>query len=71
VRNDRWVRSNGAPVEVPKPAEKQGLYLHPELFGLPQAFAEYPLREPSAKASQPAFAARSQTDETHVTGGGE
>lgn len=37
VRNDRWVRAYGAPVEVEKPGTEQGTYLRPELFGKPQA----------------------------------
>ncbi len=42
VRNDPWVRANGAPAVMDKPAEFQGLYLHPELYGLPNEFAEHP-----------------------------
>lgn len=35
VRNDRWVRSRGAPVEVEKDAPARGTYLQPELYGMP------------------------------------
>ena len=35
VRNDRWVRVHGAPVEQAKPAEIAGKYLEPELYGQP------------------------------------
>jgi hypothetical protein len=36
VRNDLWVRQHGAPVEVEKAGERQGKYLHPELYGAPK-----------------------------------
>lgn len=35
VRNDRWVRQYGAPVEVEKDGFERGTYLHPELYGQP------------------------------------
>jgi hypothetical protein len=35
VRNDLWVRTHGAPVEPAKRAEERGMYLQPELYGLP------------------------------------
>lgn len=35
VRNDRWVRAYGAPVETDKPAAERGKYQHPELYGQP------------------------------------
>lgn len=35
VRNDRWNRVKGAPIEVAKPTSLQGLYLEPELYGKP------------------------------------
>jgi hypothetical protein len=34
VRNDRFVRQNGAPVEPEKPDSERGTYLHPELYGV-------------------------------------
>lgn len=34
VRNDRWVRKYGAPVEVAKEGVEKGKYQHPELYGL-------------------------------------
>jgi hypothetical protein len=33
IRQDAWANANRIPVEVDKPAEDQGRYLHPELFG--------------------------------------
>lgn len=36
VRNDRWVRTYGAPVEIEKPAHEKGLYQNPELYDQPQ-----------------------------------
>jgi len=41
VRNDAYVRANGAPVEIDKPEEVRGKYLHPELFGQPRAMGIY------------------------------
>lgn len=35
VRNDRWVRRGGAPVEVLKEGAARGTYDHPELYGFP------------------------------------
>jgi hypothetical protein len=35
VRNDRWVRAYGAPVEVEKEGLEKGTYQHPELYGQP------------------------------------
>lgn len=35
IRNDRWVRKNGAPVELEKDDEMKGKYLQPELYGKP------------------------------------
>ncbi|MGQ9753007.1 MAG: hypothetical protein ACUVRE_10345 [Thermoanaerobaculaceae bacterium] len=36
VRNDRWVQVYGFRTEEEKPAEHQGKYLHPELYGQPK-----------------------------------
>ncbi|MBS1724159.1 MAG: hypothetical protein JSS66_14540 [Armatimonadetes bacterium] len=36
IRNDRWVRRYGAPVEVDKTGRERGKYLHPELYGQPE-----------------------------------
>ncbi len=35
VRNDRWMRLRGAPVEVEKEGVERGKYQHPEFYGLP------------------------------------
>jgi hypothetical protein len=35
VRNDRWARLRGAPVEVQKQDLEKGTYQHPELYGQP------------------------------------
>jgi len=52
LRNDRWIRANGMPVEVEKQGSEKNTYQHPELFGQPKerasksfAPAEAPLRE--------------------------
>ncbi len=39
MRNDAYMRQHGAPVEQAKPTAERGKYLHPELFGAPQARA--------------------------------
>jgi hypothetical protein len=33
IRQDAWANAHRIPNEEPKPAEEQGKYLHPELFG--------------------------------------
>jgi hypothetical protein len=33
IRQDAWANANRVPVEVDKPAEDRGRYLHPDLFG--------------------------------------
>jgi len=35
VRNDLWVRANGAPVRADKQGRERGTYQHPELYGQP------------------------------------
>ncbi|CAG0995291.1 hypothetical protein PHYC_02524 [Phycisphaerales bacterium] len=35
VRNDQWVRRNGAPIEIEKQGIEKGTYQHPELYGQP------------------------------------
>jgi trimeric autotransporter adhesin len=35
IRNDAWVRTYGAPVEVEKQGPERGTYQHPELYGQP------------------------------------
>jgi hypothetical protein len=36
IRQDPWAEANRIPVEQDKPAEEQGTYLHPELYGQPK-----------------------------------
>jgi hypothetical protein len=49
VRNDRWVRQHGAPVEVEKSGERRGKYLQPELHGVSKEmgihFVEHTVRD--------------------------
>ncbi len=35
VRQDAWANAHRIPVEVSKPEQERGLYMHPELFGQP------------------------------------
>jgi hypothetical protein len=35
IRQDAWANAHRIPVEVEKPAQEQGYYIHPELFGQP------------------------------------
>ncbi|MGO9272465.1 MAG: hypothetical protein ACLQOO_19915, partial [Terriglobia bacterium] len=35
TRQDAWANAHRIPVEVQKPAQEQGYYIHPELFGQP------------------------------------
>ncbi len=41
VRNDRFVRTYGAAVELEKPADKRGTYLQPELYGQPAEKSQF------------------------------
>ena len=41
IRDDLYVRTHGAAVEVDKPESKRGTYLHPELYGQPESLGEY------------------------------
>jgi len=36
IRKDPWAEHNRIQVEVDKPAEEQGLYLHPEVYDQPE-----------------------------------
>lgn len=54
VRNDRWVRANGAPVEVPKVGAEVGTYQHPELYGQPASKGAASVSDKSAKRVPPA-----------------
>ncbi len=38
IRNDRFVATYGAPTEKLKPAADRGLYVQPELYGLPREY---------------------------------
>ena len=42
VRNDLWVKTYGAPVEVEKQGEERGKYQHPELYGQPKEMGMEP-----------------------------
>lgn len=48
TRNDRYVRANGAPVEVAKPEAVRGTYLQPEVFGMQGSKGQF--RSPVAGA---------------------
>jgi hypothetical protein len=37
VRDDLWVRTRGAPVELEKDARERGRYQHPEFYGQPES----------------------------------
>jgi hypothetical protein len=41
IRNDRFVRTYGAPAEPDKPANFKGTYLQPELYGQPRTRAQF------------------------------
>jgi hypothetical protein len=42
VRQDAWANAHRIPVETDKPANLQGTYIHPELFGKTAAHSEHP-----------------------------
>jgi hypothetical protein len=37
IRQDAWAKANRIPIELDKPADERGLYLHPEVHGQPAA----------------------------------
>ncbi len=39
IRQDAWANENRIPIEEDKPADEQGLYLHPEVFGLSETLS--------------------------------
>jgi hypothetical protein len=45
LRDDRWVKSRGAPVEADKPDHLRGSYQHPDLYGKPPSLGADALRE--------------------------
>jgi hypothetical protein len=47
IRHDAYANAYRIPVEEQKPAEQQGYYLHPELFGQPASRAIGALRNPA------------------------
>jgi hypothetical protein len=49
IRHDAYADAHRIQVEVEKPPQEQGRYLHPELFGAPaeQAIGYHPLQPPS------------------------
>lgn len=59
VRNDLFVRTYGAPMEVAKPAEWRGTYLQPELYGQPEERGQFycPLRASAASDASAGHAA--------------
>lgn len=61
VRNDPYVRAYGAPVEVEKPEEERGRYLHPELYGQPAESNLRPALQPET-ADLPAVLAAQAAD---------
>jgi hypothetical protein len=56
VRNDRYVRHYGAPVEVEKPAKERGTYQHPELYGKPASLGLSPASRINSLKRQTPFA---------------
>jgi hypothetical protein len=44
VRQDPWANANRIPVEEEKPADEQGYYLHPEVYGQPESMGVEALR---------------------------
>lgn len=51
LRNDRWVRTYGAPVELQKPASERGKYQRPELYGQPKEMGiDYRSEQPEEPA---------------------
>jgi hypothetical protein len=53
VRHDPWAEANRQEVEQPKPLGEQGMYLHPELYGLTPEMAVNNFTLPDLQASEP------------------
>jgi hypothetical protein len=49
IRDDLYVRTHGAPVEMAKPEAMRGTYLHPELYGQPETLGEHYLEFPESR----------------------
>jgi hypothetical protein len=43
IRQDPWANANRIPVEEEKPADEQGYYLHPEVYGQPESMRFRPI----------------------------
>jgi len=53
VRDDRWVRRNGAEVEPAKPEGYRGTYLQPELYGKPATYGQWRTASEAKTVSRP------------------
>lgn len=52
IRQDKWAQANRIPVELDKPADRRGTYLHPQAYGRPLSSGmSSPSREPFARGS--------------------
>lgn len=59
IRQDAWANAHRTPVEEDKPADEQGTYLHPEVWGQPEERGvEYRLAELDRRHSETASAAQ-------------
>jgi hypothetical protein len=57
IRQDAWANAHRIPVEEVKPAAERGLFLHPELFGLP-ATASVDANHPGTDLASPVVASK-------------
>jgi hypothetical protein len=47
IRHDAWANAHRIPVEIAKPENERGFYIHPELFGAPQSKSIAAVHHPS------------------------
>jgi hypothetical protein len=47
IRHDAWANAHRIPVEIAKPDNERGFYIHPELFGVPQSKSIAAVHHPS------------------------
>ena len=61
IRHDAWANAHRIPVEVVKPANEQGSFIHPELFGVPQSRSVAAVRHPMINRATKVTAAKGST----------
>jgi hypothetical protein len=66
IRQDAWAEENRILVEEDKPAEEQGFYLHPTIFGQPQERSILWARHPEAMRTTQEMPARLEVEDQRM-----